>query len=105
MGPARVGSSRVKSHKSERVGLKFLVLAGAGAPRRARRVGRVRVLAGPDTPRATEGRVGVARAEHGLWPCMFDVVTMTAYLLSYVLRSNQGALVTGLRSSLKDLPQ
>lgn len=40
-----------------------------------------------------------------LWTYLFDVVTMTAYLLSYVLRSNQGALVTGLRPTLKDLPQ
>ena len=40
-----------------------------------------------------------------LWTYLFDVVNMTAYLLSYVLRSNQGALVTSLRPTLKDLPQ
>ena len=91
-------------------------------------------VAGPhDTPTATgatylhglrTGRVGVWRCgarepradgpEHGCHcraSCKFDVVTMTAYLLRRTVfkpcyeATSEGALVTGLRSTLKDLPQ
>jgi hypothetical protein len=52
--------------------------------------------------------------EHGCHcraSCKFDVVTMTAYLLRRTVfkpcyeATSEGALVTGLRSTLKDLPQ
>ena len=84
----RLGSSRVKRATSERIGWSAVCVSVTLV---ALRYGR---------------REGLW-AEPGawLWTYLFDVVTMTAYLLSYVLRSNQGALVTGLRPTLKDLPQ
>ena len=112
MGPARVGSSRVKSHKC--VGAGWFEVGSAFSVRFSdisRRAGGVAVAGPRHVPRKREGRVAVGVGCGGTrraWfvaRCMFDVVTMTAYLLSYRVTKQPGALVTGLRSTLKDLPQ